>query len=66
MKNIATGADDYKKTFENYGVTHIITYSDSRVSKKLKSNSDYEKIYPLTEEEKAIDTRFVIYQKVLE
>lgn len=66
VQNIATGADDYKKTFENYGVTHIITYSDSRVSKKLKSNSDYEKIYPLTEEEKAIDTRFVIYQKVLE
>lgn len=66
VQNIATGADDYKKTFENYGVTHIITYSDSRVSKKLKSNSDYEKIYPLTDEEKALDTRFVIYQKVQE
>lgn len=64
VQNIATGKDDYKKTFENYGVTHVITYSDSRVSKKLKSNSDYKKIYPLTEEEKALDERFVIYEKV--
>ena len=55
---------NYKKIFENYGVTHVITYSDSRVSKKLKSNSDYKKIYPLTEEERALDERFVIYEKV--
>lgn len=64
VQNIATGKDDYKKIFENYGVTHVITYSDSRVSKKLKSNSDYKKIYPLTEEESALDERFVIYEKV--
>lgn len=64
VQNIATGKDDYKKIFENYGVTHVITYSDSRVSKKLKSNSDYKKIYPLTEEERALDERFVIYEKV--
>lgn len=64
VQNIATGKDDYKKTFENYGITHVITYSDSRVSKKLKSDSNYKKIYPLTEEEKALDERFVIYEKV--
>ena len=64
VQNIATGKDDYKKIFENYGVTHVITYSDSRVSKKLKSNSDYKKIYPLTEEESALDERFFIYEKV--
>lgn len=66
VQNVATGADDYREVFNNYGVTHIITYSDSRLSKKLQANSQYEKIYPLSEEEKALDDRFVIYQKVEE
>jgi len=63
VQNIATGQADYKKLFEDYGITHVITYSDSRLSKKLQSSSKYTKIYPLTEEEKNTDKRFVVYQK---
>lgn len=65
VQNIATGTDDYKNTFERYDITHVITYSDSNLSKKIKSNKDYKKIYPLTDEEKE-DDRFVIYEKVEE
>jgi len=63
VQNIATGVDDYRTTFEKYDITHVITYSDSNLSKKIKSNKDYKKIYPLTDEEKE-DDRFVIYEKV--
>lgn len=63
VQNIATGQDDYKKTFEKYGITHIITFSDSNVSKKMKIDNNYKKIYPLTEEEKE-DERFVIYERL--
>ena len=66
VQNVATGEADYKEIFEAYGVTHVITYSDSRLSKKLQSSAKYEKIYPLTEEEKLLDDRFVIYQKIIE
>ena len=65
VQNIATGTDDYKNTFERYDITHVITYSDSNLSKKIKNNKDYKKIYPLTDEEKE-DDRFVIYEKVEE
>ena len=65
VQNIATGTDDYKNTFERYDITHVITYSDSNLSKKIKSNKAYKKIYPLTDEEKE-DDRFVIYEKVEE
>ena len=63
VQNVATGADDYRETFERYGITHVITYQDSNLNKKIKNNSDYEKIYPLADEEKEADSRFVIYQK---
>ncbi|MBP3464000.1 MAG: hypothetical protein J6K45_05930 [Clostridia bacterium] len=66
VQNVATGEADYKETFEAYGVTHVITYSDSRLCKKLQASAKYEKIYPLTEEEKSLDNRFVIYQKIIE
>lgn len=65
VQNIATGTDDYRNTFEKYDITHVITYSDSNLSKKIKNNKDYKKIYPLTDEEKE-DDRFVIYERVEE
>lgn len=63
VQNIATGTDNYKDTFKKYDITHVITFSDSNVSKKLKTDSDYKKIYPLTDEEKE-DKRFVIYERL--
>ena len=64
VQNIATGADEYNKVFTNYGVTHVLTFSDSNVSKKIKNDANYEKLYPITDEEKEKDGRFVIYKKI--
>ena len=64
VQNVATGKAEYNDTFTLYGVTHIITYSDSRISKRMKNDANYEKIYPLSEEEKNKDNRFVIYKKL--
>lgn len=66
VQNVATNSADYKEIFEKYGITHIITYSDSNLSKKLKNDSDYIKLYPLTVEEQQKDDRFLVYEKVLE
>lgn len=63
VQNIATGTDDYRVTFDKYEITHAITYSDSNLSKKIKSDKNFKKIYPLTDEEKK-DDRFVIYERV--
>lgn len=64
VQNVATGDANYKDTFENYGITHVITYQDSNLNKKLKNDDDYERIYPKTDEEKKEDNRFVIYQRL--
>lgn len=64
VQNILTGVDNYKDTFEKYGITHVITQNDSNLNKKIKNNNDYEKIYPSTEEEEKEDGRFIIYKKV--
>lgn len=64
VQNVATGDAKYNKVFDQYGITHVITYSDSSLNKKLKSNSDYKKIYPTTLEQKMQDDRFVIYEKI--
>ena len=63
VQNIATNTDDYRITFDKYGITHVITYQDSNLNKKIKNNDNYERIYPLTDEEKSKDNRFVIYAK---
>ncbi len=63
VQNIATGDDDYRITFENYGINHIITYSDSRLCSKLKKNKNYKKIYPDAFQEQQ-DKKFVIFEKV--
>ncbi len=65
VQNVATGNTNYEKVFEKYGVTHVITYSDSNLSKKLKNDSDYIKLYPLTEEEER-DSRFLVYERIIE
>ena len=64
VQNILTGVDNYKDTFEKYGITHVITQNDSNLNKKIKNNNDYEKIYPSTDEEEKEDGRFIIYEKV--
>ncbi len=64
VQNVTTGAADYSKVFKEYGITHVITYSDSKIHNKLDQDSNYEKIYPKTEEEKQKDNRFVIYKKI--
>ena len=64
VQNVATGEAKYEEIFEKYGVTHVITYSDSSLSKKLKTDLKYKKIYPTTEEEKEQDNRFVIYERI--
>lgn len=63
VQNIGTGTDDYKETFSNYGITHVLTYSDSNVASKMKKNSNYKKIYP-DPLSKIDDDRFVIYERV--
>lgn len=64
VQNVATGDAKYNEVLDQYGITHVITYSDSSLNKKLKSDSDYKKIYPTTVEEKMQDDKFVIYEKV--
>lgn len=64
VQNVATGDAKYNEVFDQYGITHVITYSDSSLNKKLKSDSDYKKIYPTTLEQKMQDDRFVIYEKI--
>lgn len=64
VQNVATGDAKYNEAFDQYGITHVITYSDSSLNKKLKSDSDYKKIYPTTLEQKMQDDRFVIYEKI--
>lgn len=64
VQNVATGDAKYNEVFDQYGITHVITYSDSSLNKKLKSDSDYKKIYPTTLEQKMQEDRFVIYEKI--
>lgn len=43
--NIAGLSVDYKVKFEEYGVTHIILYENSKLAMILESDSDYKRIY---------------------
>ena len=63
VQNVAIGAAKYDEIFEKYGITHVITYSDSNLNKKLKKDLDYKKIYPTTIEEETQDAKFVIYER---
>lgn len=55
--NIAGIAYNYKDAFENYGVTHVISYSDSKLVMLLSDDSDYKKIYD--------DDRFTIFERAV-
>ena len=46
----------YEDTFEHYGITHIITYSNSKLSLYLSHDYDYSEIYK--------DEHFVIYERL--
>lgn len=61
--NIAGLSANYKIKFEEYDITHIILYEDSKLAMVLESDSDYKRIYyegnfkifkKLTDEELAI------------
>lgn len=43
--NIAGIALNYRDAFKDYGVTHIISYSNSKLSMLLEQDSDYVKLY---------------------
>ena len=43
--NIAGLAVDYKVKFEEYGVTHIILYQNSKLAMVLENDANYERIY---------------------
>lgn len=66
VQNVGTGAEDYKEVFAKYGITHVITYSNSNLNKKIQKDKNYEKIYPTTVEEKEQDDRFTIYERIVE
>ena len=55
-------AVDYKVKFEEYDITHIILYQNSKLAMVLENDSDYKRLYyegnfkifkKLTEEDKA-------------
>lgn len=43
--NIAGLGTDYKTKFEEYGVTHIILYQNSKLAMILERDSNYREIY---------------------
>ncbi|MBO5397622.1 MAG: hypothetical protein J6A36_01620 [Clostridia bacterium] len=55
--NIAGIAYNYKDAFETYGVTHVISYSDSKLVMLLSDDSDYKKLYD--------DDRFTIFERAV-
>lgn len=46
----------YETKFEEYGITHIITYSNSRLAMLLSMDENYKELYN--------DDRFVIYERL--
>ena len=54
--NIANLSVNYENKFEDYGVTHVILYENSKLAMVLKSDSDYKKIYD--------EGNFVIFERL--
>ena len=54
--NITDVCTDYEEKFEHYGITHLLIYKNSTLSKVLKNNSNYEELYS--------DDNFIIYKKL--
>ena len=55
--NIAGIALNYKTAFKDYGVTHVITYSNAKLAMLLEDDSNYKNIYN--------DDHFKIFEKVV-
>ena len=55
--NIAGLGVDYKEKFEEYGVTHIILYEDSKLAMVLESDTNYKKLYD--------EGRFKIFERLI-
>lgn len=56
--NIAGIALNYKTAFEDYGVTHVITYANAKLAMLLEDDSNYTKIYD--------DNLFRIFERVVQ
>ena len=54
--NITDVCTDYEEKLEHYGITHLLIYKNSTLSKVLKNNSNYEELYS--------DDNFIIYKKL--
>lgn len=54
--NISSLASDYEYEFSSYGVTHVITYSNSKLNAQLEKDSNYNELYS--------DNYFTIYERL--
>ena len=54
--DISSLAANYENEFENYDVTHVITYSNSKLNSLIAKDSNYEELYD--------DGRFAIYERL--
>lgn len=54
--DISSLAANYENEFENYDVTHVITYSNSKLNSLIAKDSNYEELYD--------DGRFTIYERL--
>ena len=54
--HISSLAANYENEFENYDVTHVITYSNSKLNSLIAKDSNYEELYD--------DGRFTIYERL--
>ena len=54
--DISSLASNYENEFEKYDVTHVITYSNSKLNSLIAKDSNYEELYD--------DGRFAIYERL--
>ena len=53
--NISSLATDFEYKFDEYGITHVMTYSNSKLNSLIKKDSNYSLLYE--------DDNFVIYER---
>lgn len=54
--NITNVSVDYEEKFQHYGITHLLIYTDSTLSKVLKKDANYCELYK--------DSNFIIYERL--
>ena len=54
--NITNANGDYEEKFDHYGITHLLIYNDSTLSKVLQKDANYLELYK--------DSNFVIYERL--